>query len=438
MFDIVIAGGIIISGHDRYRPLTGSIGIKEGRIEYVGTKSLHKEDGRVFIDAAGRLVMPGLVNGHCHGEMSFGKGAADNMTLLEQMEGYKDNNWFYGDLSEEDRFYTRQFTYAEAVLSGTTMLLENMYWRLDGDLSQRAFEEVGLRGALAEDIRYDFYRSDEFLTDEMLDGFAEECLRRGMVPVLGTLPEEEFTEKRLNEVKRLVGRGNCFYTSHLSETTWRHQSAMETMGDSPVKVLDKFGLLTDKYIGSHGVYLDAEDIELYAKSGAKIVNTPVCELKIADGLAPIPELVKVGVTVALGTDGAMWNNSNDIFREMKCMSVIHNLRSGVRAFIPEDILDMATVNGAKLFGLEEELGTIEVGRRADLILLDITSPHMNPLRTGKNNNVSSTVVYCATGSDVTDVIIDGREVVRGRKLLTADLGGLQNRVQQIAERIFDQ
>ena len=132
----------------------------------------------------------------------------------------------------------------------------------------------------------------------------------------------------------------------------------------------------------------------------------------------------------------MWNNSNDLFREMKCMSIIHNLRTGVRTFTPEDILDMATINGARLFHMEQELGTLEEGKLADLILLDATSPHMNPLRIGKRDNVSSTVVYCATGSDVTDVIINGVETVRERRLLTKEISKLQERVQEIAERIF--
>ena len=436
MFDIVIANGIIISGHDRYRPLIGSIGIKDGRIEYVGTQRLAKTDGRSYIEGYGKIVMPGLVNGHCHGEMGFAKGAADNTTLQEQMHKFAENNWFYGELSEEDRFYTRQFTYAEAVLSGTTLLLECMYWSLGKELSQQAFEQVGLRGAPAEDVRYDFYRSDGFLTDEMLDSFMERCRRHDLISLLGTLPEEEFTGQRLEKVRQIIEKRNCFFTSHLSETTWRYENAVGKMGNSPVKVLNQYGLLTDKYIGSHAVYMDDEDIEIYAKSGAKIVNTPICELKIADGLAPVPKFVKAGIPVALGTDGAMWNNSNDIFREMKCMSVIHNLQYGVRTFTPEDILDMATVNGAKLFGMENELGTIEEQKQADLILLDASRPHLNPLRTGTNSNVSSTVVYCATGSDVTDVIIRGKEIVRNKELLTVDVRKLQARTQEIAERLL--
>lgn len=435
MFDTVIAGGIIISAHNRYKPLSGSVGITNGRIEYAGPRMLSADDGKEYVDALGKIVMPGLVNGHCHGDMGFAKGGADNTTLKEQMEGFAPHNWFLDDITDEDRFYARQHTYAEALLSGTTMLLENMYWSL-GSLSQRAFSEIGLRGALAEDIRYDFYKSDGFLTREMLDVFQKKCDAHGQIPVLGTLPEEEFNEERLCMVRKLIQESGCCFTSHLAETTWRYEAAQKSMGDSPVKVLDRYGLLNERYIGSHAVYLDDEDIRLMAARGAKVVNTPICEMKIADGLAPVPSMVQAGVVVALGTDGAMWSNSNDLFREMKCMALVHSLHSGVRTFTPQDVLDMATINGAKLFSMEHELGTIEPGKLADLILVDATRPHMTPLRVGDAENVSSNIVYCATGSDVSDVFVGGRHVVRDHQLITADLAKIQRNTLETSEKVF--
>lgn len=436
MFDTAIAGGIIISGHNRYLPLVGSIGIADGRIAYVGEKMLSPADAREFVDARGHIVLPGLVNGHCHGDMAFGKGVADNSTLGEQMKTFAENNWFFHELSQEDRFWCRKHTYAEALLSGTTLLVENMYWTLDGSLSQRAFSEIGLRGAPAEDVRFDFYRSDGFLTPEMLDEFARRCEDFGLVPVLGTLPEEEFSEERLCRVREVVSRRDSFFTSHLAETPWRHEAAVSRMGGSPVKVLDRYGLLGPRYIGSHAVYLDQEDIELMALRGAKVVNTPICEMKIGDGIAPIPQMLASGVTVALGTDGAMWSNSNDLFREMKCMVLLHSLHSGVRTLKAADVLDMATINGARLFGLEDSLGTIEQGKLADLVLLDAAQPHMSPLRTGAGENVSSTVVYCTTGRDVTDVFVNGRRLVENRRLATADLSEILDRTREISQRVF--
>lgn len=428
MFDVVIAGGIIVSSHNGYRAFTGSVGISGDKIALVTEKNLTPSDAVEFVDATGKIVMPGLINGHCHGDMALAKGLGDTMTLLEQMTEFGKCGWFFPYLTDKDRFYAREHTYCEALLSGTTTLVENMYWTL-GSLSQKAFDEVGLRGAPVEDIRYDFMKSDEFLTDEMLHSFTENCEKSRLIPILGTLPEEEFTEERLKKTAQTVNTSGCGFTSHLSETKWRLDAAQEKFGMSPVKVLDKFGLLNERYIGSHAVYLDDEDIALLSERNVKIINTPICELKIADGLAPIREMLDRGISVGLGTDGAMWNNSNDIFREMKCMAIAHNLKHGANCFTSKEILDMATVGGASALGMSDKLGTIEEGKLADIILVDCTAPHMTPIHYGEFDNVSSALVFCATGADVTDVLVSGSFSVKNRKLTRCDIGKIQKEVQ---------
>ncbi|MEA4895223.1 MAG: amidohydrolase family protein [Oscillospiraceae bacterium] len=428
MFDIVIAGGIIVSSHNAYKAFRGSVGISGDRIALVTQRELTPTDAAEFVDATGRIVMPGLINGHCHGDMAAAKGLGDGMTLLEQMTEFGKCGWFLPYLSDDERFYARQHTYCEALLSGTTTLIENMFWSL-GKRSQQAFREVGLRGAEAEDIRYDFMESDAFLTDKMVKAFSAECEKNSCIPLLGTLPEEEFTEDRLKKTAGIVNASGCRFTSHLSETKWRYDAAIDKFGISPVKVLDSFGLLNERYIGSHGVWLDEDDVRIMAERGAKLISTPICELKIADGLSPIRKLLDSGVRVGLGTDGAMWNNSNDLFREMKCMALAHNLNYGANAITPKEILDMATVNGAAALGFESELGTIEEGKLADIILVNCTAPHMTPLHYGLYDNVSSALVFCATGADVTDVLVSGRFAVRDKKLTKCDLGRIQREVQ---------
>jgi 5-methylthioadenosine/S-adenosylhomocysteine deaminase len=158
-------------------------------------------------------------------------------------------------------------------------------------------------------------------------------------------------------------------------------------------------------------------------------------MKIADGIAPIPAMVEAGVCISLGTDGGMWNNSNDLFREMKGMMLLHTVNSGIRSLKTTDVLDMATINGARTFGLEHELGTIEVGKRADLILIDAGQAHLTPLRLGPRDNVASTVVFSATGQDVSDVFIGGQPVVRQRQILTIDLQEIRRRVAAVSEKV---
>lgn len=195
------------------------------------------------------------------------------------------------------------------------------------------------------------------------------------------------------------------------------------------------GFLGENVIGSHVVYASDQEVRQLAQTGTRVVNTPLCEMKIQDGIAPIPEMVKQGVTVCLGTDGAMWNNSNDIFREMKGMALLHSIHSGVRSLKKTEILDMATRNGAKCFGLEKDYGTIEAGKKADFILIETRLPHIQPLRIGAYENVTSALIYNVTGQDVTDVFVDGRHVVEGRALKTIPAAELMERVQRASEKL---
>ncbi|MDF3000029.1 MAG: N-ethylammeline chlorohydrolase [Bacillota bacterium] len=435
MFDTVIAGGIILSSHNGYQPFVGSIGINDGIIVHVSDRILDRNDGKEFVDASGRIIMPGLINGHCHGDMAFAKGFGGGMTLKEQMEAFGEVGWFYADITDEERYYARMQTYCEAMLSGTTTLVENMFWSL-GERSPKAFRTVGMRGAPAEDVRYDFQKSDTFLTDQMLAEFNASCKGNNCIPILGTLPEEEFTDYRLKETARILAESGVLYTSHLAETRWRYESAASRFGMSPVKVLHEYQLLNERYIGSHGIYFDDEDIRVLAETGVKIVNTPICEQKIADGAAPIRRLLDHGITVGLGTDGAMWNNSNDLFREMKCMAIVHNIRDGANAFTPGEILDMATIGGARVLGLEHKLGTLEEGKLADMILVDAEAPHMTPIHFGEWENVTSNLVFCATGADVTDVMIQGEFKIRNRKILTCNVKEIQRSVQETSNHMI--
>jgi len=170
-------------------------------------------------------------------------------------------------------------------------------------------------------------------------------------------------------------------------------------------------------------------------AGVKVANTPLCEMKIADGIAPIPEMLRQGITVGLGTDGALWNNSNDIFREMKGMSLLHTVTSGIRSISKKDILNMATTGGAAVFGMEAEIGMVKEGMSADVILVEVDRPHIQPLVLGRNENVTSAIVHCATGRDVSDVFVNGKRIVKNGEPVSVDVPGLIARVRRIAGEI---
>ncbi len=433
-FSVGVNNAVIVSGHNRYVPFVGSLGVEDGKIAWIGERKLSSGDAALVVDGAGKILMPGLINGHCHGDMTLAKGLGDGLTLPEQGEAFADTNWFHTLITDEDRFWSRQLTYVEALLSGTTFLLENMYWSL-GEESVRAMTEVGIRGGLVEDIHADFADPDTLVSGEMLRSFCEACLEADLVPVVAGPSEEGYDAWRVAAWMEKTSGLPCMRTCHLAENTYRLGLIRRRYDATPVGWLEGEKALDSRLIGSHVVQVNDEDIALLAGRGVRVVNTPLCEMKIADGAAPIAKMVKAGVTVGLGTDGALWNNSSDIFREMKGMMLLSTLSSGIRSLETRDVLDMATAKGAEVFGRGDRCGTLEPGKDADFILVDATAPHMRPLRLGSHENITSQLVFCATGRDVTDVFIGGRRVVENRHVTTVDVEKIIRRVEEASARI---
>ena len=435
-YDIGVSEAIIISSHNGYKPFVGSIGIVGKTISLVKVGGLCRDECNVFINATGKILMPGLFNIHCHGDMTLARGLGDSLTLAEQNELFAEHDWFYSFINDEDRYYSRQLTYCEALLSGTTFIVENMYWSL-GKKSVNAMSEVGIKGALAEDIRVSFKDADAFIGEKELIDFETECKANNIIPVIGSISEEDFQTERLININRIINQLSTFQTFHLAENDWRVKLIQDKYQSWPIEYLYNLNLLNENVIASHVVYATKKEIKQLAQTKTVVANTPLCEMKIADGIAPIPEMIKKGVLVCLGTDGAMWNNSNDIFREMKGMSLLHSVNSGVRSLGLNDILDMATINGAKAFKLDGDYGTIEEGKKATFILIETNVPHLQPIRLGKYENVRSMIVYNATGQDVTDVFIDGKHIVKDRTIQTIDVNKIINKVQETSNRISE-
>jgi 5-methylthioadenosine/S-adenosylhomocysteine deaminase len=356
------------------------------------------------------------------------------MTLLEQIEAFRSHNWFYKHISDDDRYYARQLAYCEALLAGTTFICENMYWSL-GSRSIQAMNETGIKGALVEDIRFDFSDSGSFISDSVLREFSAACHGNGLVPVIGIMAEEDYETDRLHKVFEKLRAIDALQTLHLAENQWRVDIIQKKYGQTPIEYLAHNGFLSNRLIGSHVVYAAENEIKLLKDANVKIANTPLCEMKIADGIAPVPQMVKQGLTVGLGTDGALWNNSSDIFREMKGMALLHTVNSGIRSLSTKDILDMATTGGAAVFGKEAEFGMIKEGMKADMILIDTDKPHLQPLILGAHENITSAIVFSATGGDVSDVFVNGKRTVKNGVLTGIDVSALMKRVRQTAEKI---
>jgi 5-methylthioadenosine/S-adenosylhomocysteine deaminase len=439
MYSLGIENVIIVSGNFGYVPFRGSVCLDGAVIAKVcpddpSVPETPREQCGEWIDGNGKILMPGLVNCHCHGDMTLARGLGDDMTLLEQIEAFRPHNWFYQFINDDDRYYARQLGYCEALLAGTTFICENMYWGL-GERSVGAMGEIGIKGALVEDIRHDFSNSDSFVPARKLKEISAACREAGLVPIIGLMAEEDFETNRLRKAFDLLQDIDALQTMHLAENIWRVDIILKKYGMTPVEYLARNGFLNNKLIGSHVVYVTDNEIGLLKEANVKVANTPLCEMKIADGIAPIPDMTRRGVTVGLGTDGPLWNNSSDIFREMKAMALLHTVSKGIRSLSKKDILNMATTGGASVFGKEAEFGMIKEGMKADMILIDPDKPRMQPLLLGKNENVTSAVVFSATGADVTDVFVNGKRLVKDGKLTGVDVKALIERVRKAAEKI---
>jgi 5-methylthioadenosine/S-adenosylhomocysteine deaminase len=209
------------------------------------------------------------------------------------------------------------------------------------------------------------------------------------------------------------------------------EEVLRKYGRTPVNQMENLGLLSSSLVACHCVWLTESDMDLLTRRGVKVVHNPESNMKLASGVAPVPDLLARGVTVGLGTDGCASNNNLDMFQEMDSAAKLNKVYRQDPTVMPSNVvLEMATLGGAKVLGLEREIGSLEVGKKADVIILDLHRPHLQPIY-----NIVSHLVYSATGADVRDVIIDGKLVMRDRKLLTIDEETILQKAQEWKAKI---
>lgn len=438
MFDLLIKNGIIVTMEPDYVPFIGSVGVTDGRFRMIAAGCHPHAEAARTVDAAGSIVFPGLINGHVHGDMTVFRGLGDDLTLLEQNTIYEKYGYFLNGLTDEDRACSRLLTYAESLLSGCTYIVEHQYRTL-GERSAGLMAEAGTGGAVAEDIRVDFRNPGQHISDDYYEKVVRSCREAGVEPMLSGYSEEYFDESDLRFSYEFAARHGVVITQHFAETDWRVACVKDRFGTTPASYLMNEGLLSVAPLvaGSHGVHVSAGEVDRLARKRFTVINTPVSEMKIADGIAPVPAYIEAGVPVGLGTDGALWNNTNDMFREVKTLLLLHTVHGGIRTLTARQGLETATRTGAAAIGMENEIGTISEGKRADFIIIDTKDkPHLQPLRVGAHDNVLSTLAYNVTGGDVTDVYVRGEAVVRGGKLQGLDVANVVKKVRAAGERVL--
>jgi 5-methylthioadenosine/S-adenosylhomocysteine deaminase len=390
-----------------------SVAVAAGRIAAVGRRAelRRRFAGADRVSCRGRIVMPGLVNAHLHPDLHVLKGELEEHGLHDWpcADGFNAAVDFLGTPagSAIQRASIRA-SLAEAVLSGTTCAATYGVSDNAETECERALNELGLRGSVT-------------LRDEAFAPAGSTPAWDRAVPAMYRLhAEERLADAELQAAAAAHARGERI-VMHAAETQHRVDMVRTAFGTTTVRLLERYGLLSPRTLLAHAVFVDDEELRLMAQRGACVVVSPAAEMKLADGVPPVEDMHRHGITVALGTDAAVCNNATDMFLEMRALGLSQKLRYGAAAAPAEQILLMATRAGAAALGLAHRFGGLAEGLVADLILVDVRNPRMQPLVTDRErSNVASNLVYAATGGDVTDVMVDGRWIVRRRRLLTTD------------------
>jgi 5-methylthioadenosine/S-adenosylhomocysteine deaminase len=391
-----------------------SVAVEDGRVAGIGRPAtMRSRFGRLErIDCRSRILMPGLVNAHLHPDLHVLKGSLEGLDLHDWRDAdeYNAGIGILGtDAGASIQRASIRASLAEAALSGTTCVATYGVTNNADAQCQAALGELGLRGALT--IR------DVHFAPVSDSGTAWQQ----PVPAMYRLhAEERLDDAELTAAAAAHARGEHI-VMHAAETAQRLEIVRRTFNTTTIRLLHRYGLLSPRVLLSHAVFVDAEEIALIGAAGAGVVVSPAAELKLADGIPPVQDMLRAGIPVALGTDAAVCNNSTDMFLEMRALGLSQKLRYGAAAMPPDRILHAATRAGAAVLDGTGAPGRIAEGLAADLILVDVRNPRMQPLVLDRQqSNLEANLVFAATGADVTDVMVAGRWVVRRRRLVNID------------------
>jgi 5-methylthioadenosine/S-adenosylhomocysteine deaminase len=433
----LLRGGIVLPMSSRGARLDpGSVLIDGRDVVAVGDIDAVDRDPRALgaevVDVRGCAVLPGLHNCHLHSGLL--RGTAESMSLWDWLQAYVDPA--HRALTPEIAAAASLQCYAESVLAGTTSVMD--MWRfMEG--SAAAAEEVGIRATLVP------YVADE----QGFDYFESIASNRRLLESHRTAAD--------GRVRTWVGLEHLFYCTprsfeaaialteefgtglhtHSSESVWEVQECLKRFGSRPIEVFFQRGVLSDHTVVAHCVWLDDREIQLLARTGTAVAHCPCSNMKLSSGPARVGAMRAAGVVVGLGTDGEKENNNLDLIEEMKFASLLQKVSTlDPTTGDPWDVLAMATIDGARALGLSDLTGSLEVGKRADVITVDLRGLHTTPVLHGDDFNAAAHLVFSSSGGDVRDVWVDGRRLVEGGRPVTFDAAAVRAGAQAAAEELF--
>ena len=407
-----------------------SVYVEDGRIAEIGKKT--SRDADQILDAEGMILLPGLVNTHTHVPMVIFRGYADDLPLQEWLS---EKIWkLEPNMTGETCFWGTMLGCLEMIASGTTTF-NDMYFSVE-DVA-RAVEKSGMRAVLSAVILE--VTSDRKLQKEnaskVLDFLKD--MRNPLISA-ATAPHAVYScsEETLLWAKERADREQLSVHIHIAEMKNEQADMEKKRGLKVVEYLDKIGFLGPNVIGAHCVWLSRSELKLLGRSGTKAAHCPVSNMKLAVGAAaPLPEMIQNGVGVGLGTDGAASNNTLDMFQTMKFCALLHKHSHWDPTVVSaQTALDLATIEGARVLGMEKHIGSIEVGKAADLILVDTRCPNLMPIH-GKDTVISD-LVYSASGANVSTTIVNGRILMEDRQFKTLELDDVAENVNRVTRDLL--
>ena len=431
--DLVVSRGTLVTMDGNGRVINdGAIAILDGCI--VGLGERHDMESRHqasrTIDASGTLVLPGLINGHAHAAMSLFRGFADDHSLDDWLQKYifpaEAQN-----VTEDFVEWGTRLSLVEMIRGGITTYADMYYFE---DAVARVTKEAGMRGILGETI-VDFPAPDHptpaaalDYTQEFIDKWRNDPL---ITPAVAPHSIYTLSEANLQAAGALARRNGVPILIHLAEAPFETALSRSRHGLSPVAYLSRIGLLGPDVIAAHCIWVDAADMAALNRLDVGSVHSPSSNMKLAAGVMPVVEMLAAGNRVGLATDGAASNNSQDLFEEMDLAAKLQKItRMDPRALPARKALELATISGARALHLEKQIGSLEIGKRADLILVDTSGPHATPMF-----NVYSQLVYALKSSDVKTVVIEGKLVMEDRRILTLNENQVLENTHKYRERV---
>jgi 5-methylthioadenosine/S-adenosylhomocysteine deaminase len=431
--DLIVRGGKFVTMDGARRVIEdGAAAIQGGRIVALATRAEvdAKYTARETIDATGRVVIPGLINTHTHIPMTLFRGLADDLDLQEWLTKYI----FPAEAKNVTEDFVRtgtQLGLAEMIRGGTTTYCDMYYFE---DAIADETSKAGVRGLLGETV-IDFPVADNKTNAEAM-AYVERFVKKWQGSALITpaaAPHAPYTvsEEHLKAVRAFSDRTGAPVVIHVAETRKEVEDIEKAKGARPVAYLARIGFLNNRTVAAHVVWANQEEIALLKQLGVGVAHNPQSNMKLASGVAPVPQMLAADVAVGLGTDGAASNNDLNLWEEMDTAAKLHKVTSGDPKVVSAlQAFEMATIRGARALHLDNQIGSLEVGKRADLCIVDLDDLNQTPLY-----NIYSHLVYATKAADVRTVVIEGRVVMRDRSLLTLDESSIKMRARAFRERI---